>query len=154
MALDSFLLDAESRRPTPTTLRFYGQQLRPFVGYLINQGITSPDGIKPLHVRSYLVELQHRGWADASQHAAARSIRAWCNFMVREELLASSPMRKIQMPKMDKPILPAFAPQDVRTLLTACETTRDRAILLCLLDSGCRAAEFAALDVGDVDVAT
>lgn len=30
---------------------------------------------------------------------------------------------------------------------------RDRAIVLCLLDTGCRASEFVALSVGDVDTA-
>ena len=29
---------------------------------------------------------------------------------------------------------------------------RDRAVLLCLLDTGCRAGEFAAINIGDVDV--
>jgi site-specific recombinase XerC len=29
---------------------------------------------------------------------------------------------------------------------------RDRALLLCLLDTVCRAAEFLALDIGDVDL--
>ena len=31
---------------------------------------------------------------------------------------------------------------------------RDRAILVALLDTGCRASEFVALDLGDVDMAT
>jgi len=31
---------------------------------------------------------------------------------------------------------------------------RDRAILLCLLDTGCRAGEFAAISIGDVDLST
>jgi integrase/recombinase XerD len=44
-------------------------------------------------------------------------------------------------------------------MLATCERhtfagDRDRAILLCLLDTGCRASEFVALDVGDVNMST
>ena len=58
------------------------------------------------------------------------------------------------MPRMSKEILPAFSPEDVRSILGACHTTRDTAIVLCLLDSGCRASEFMALNVGVVDTKT
>jgi integrase len=51
-----------------------------------------------------------------------------------------------------KVIMPAFSIEDVRGLLRACRSPRDTAIVLCLLDSGCRAAEFCALRVQDVDL--
>lgn len=154
LAFDAFLLDAEARRLTLQTLRFYRQQLEPFLAFLLEQGVSKPEGITAPHIRSYLVGLQRRGLADASQHAAARSIRAFCNFMVKEDLLAASPMRKVQMPRQEKVILPAFEPDDVKRLLAACKINRDVAIVLCLLDTGCRAAEFIGLDVGDVDMKT
>ena len=61
-------------------------------------------------------------------------------------------MRKVKMPKKGKHILPAFAPDDIRALLGACTNARDRAMILCLLDSGCRASEFVGLNVGDVNM--
>src|SRR5205085_2510187 len=106
----------------------------------------------PDHIRAYLVSLQRRGLKDNSQHAAAGAIRAWLNFLVREELLIESPMRKVGMPRRGHHILPALARDDVKKLLDACLTARDKAIVLSLLDSGCRAAEFVALNVGDVDI--
>jgi site-specific recombinase XerD len=63
-------------------------------------------------------------------------------------------MRKVKMPRLDKDIPPAFTPDDVHKLLQTCKTARDSAIVLCLLDSGCRAAEFVALNVGDIDLKT
>ncbi len=44
----------------------------------------------------------------------------------------------------------AHGPGDARTLTGE----RDRAAMLCLLDSGCRAAEFLALNIGDVNLAS
>lgn len=154
LALESFLLDAEARRLTPASLRFYRQQLGPFLDFLSGQQVSKPEAVTPHHIRSYLVGLERRGLSDSSQHGAARSIRAFCNFLVREELLTASPMRRVQMPRQEKTILPAFTPEEARAIHTACDCERDRAIVLTLLDTGCRASEFVALDVGDVDMAT
>ena len=154
LALDSFLLDAEARRLTPKTIRYYRQQIQPFIDSLGTQGVITPEAITAHHIRRHMVEMQRRGLADASIHASARAIRAFCNFMVREELLDKSPMRKVQMPRVEQRILPAFTPVEVQRLLSFCENDRDKAIILCLLDTGCRVSEFAALDVSDVDIHT
>ena len=42
----------------------------------------------------------------------------------------------------------------MQDLLDACQNDRDRAIVLTLLDSGVRASELLALDVGDLDTLT
>jgi site-specific recombinase XerD len=60
-------------------------------------------------------------------------------------------MAKVAMPRLDKKILPAFTADDVKHLLNACTTERDKALVLFLRDTGCRAAELVGLDVGDVD---
>ncbi len=154
LAYNAFLLDGEARRLAPKTLHYYKQQLQPFLAYAEGSGATSPETLTANHIRTYLVSLQRRGLNDNSQHAAARAIRALCYFMVNEDLLAASPMRKVKMPALDKRILPAFTTEDVRMLLDACLTARDTAIVLCLLDSGCRASEFLALNAGDIDLKT
>jgi integrase/recombinase XerD len=58
------------------------------------------------------------------------------------------------MPKVPADVLPALTPAEVGKLLAACENERDRAALLFLLDSGLRAGEFVALNIGDVDTQT
>ena len=152
-ALDAFLLDAEARQLSPSTIRFYKQQLQPFLSHLQTKGVTTPEAILAHHIRAYLVSLQQRGLKAHSVHAAARSVRAFCSFMKVEDLLPSNPMRKVRMPRLPKEIPPAFSQDDVNKLITACTNVRDRAIVLFLLDTGCRAAEFTALDVEDIDLA-
>jgi integrase/recombinase XerD len=153
--VDAFLLDCRARHLTASSLHYYTENLEPFVTYLAEQSVTSVQAIRPPHIRAYLVSLQERGLKDNTQHGVARAIRAWLNFCVNEELIDASPMRKVKMPKLGKEILPAFSPDDVTRLLDACKVSdyplRDTAIVLCLLDTGCRAAEFAALNVGSVD---
>ena len=91
LAIDSFLLDAEARRLTPKTIRYYRQQIQPFLDVLSRQGVVTPEAITAHHIRRQMVDMQQRGLADASVHAFARAIRSFCNFLVREELLDKSP---------------------------------------------------------------
>lgn len=152
--LHSFLLDCEARRLAPGTLAFYREKLTPFVAFLAAQGVGDVAEIAPGHVRAHLVHLQTAGHNAGGQHAAARAIRAWLNFLTAEGDLPDSPMKRVRMPKQDKRILPAFSEEDVGRLLAAARSARDRAIVLCLLDTGLRAAEFVALTVSDVDLST
>lgn len=56
------------------------------------------------------------------------------------------------MPRIDRRILPALAEEDVQRLLAACLSARDKAIVLVLLDTGCRAAELVGLVGRDIDL--
>jgi integrase/recombinase XerD len=57
-------------------------------------------------------------------------------------------------PEFDKEILPAFTADDVKALLGACGSLRDRALVLVLLDTGLRAVELCSLKISDVTITT
>ena len=61
-------------------------------------------------------------------------------------------MRNVQMPRLAKRLMPAFTKEDVENLLDTCIHLRDKAMILCLIDSGCRSLEFMALRVEDADM--
>ncbi len=110
-----------------------------------------PGEVRPLHVRSYLVVHQDAGLSDYTVHAAARSLRAYFNFGVHEELLPVSPMANVGMPKVNQRVVPAFTPEEVQRHLAVCTCQRDRPILL---DTGVRSTEMLALNGADVDAQT
>ena len=148
-----FLLDRKVQRLSSHTLRFYSTQVRPFLIWCAEtHSIGALGAIKPLHVRAYLLSLHERELSSNSVHAAARGMRAFFNFCVREELLTVSPMAKVTMPKVDRPILPSFEPGDIEQILKSCSGARERAIVLVLLDTGCRAAELLHMNGSDIDV--
>jgi site-specific recombinase XerD len=152
-ALEGFLEEVRARGRSPRTLDFYGWQCGQFMTWLGGRGVCELGGVDARHIRGYLVELRERGLADNSVHAAARAVQAWLNFCVTEELLEASPMRKVGKPRRSRQILPAFTAADMRRLLAAAEGPRDRALIWFLYDTGVRAAECLALNVGDVDLA-
>lgn len=153
-AIEAHQLDLLARRLSPATVTKYDIWLGAFGVHLEGQGVGTPQGIEAGHVRAYLAGLAERGLSAHTQHTAARCIRAWLNFLVAEGEIAESPMRKVKMPRLDNRILPSLSQEDVQAILAACLNGRDRAIVLFLLDTGLRASEFVALNLGDVDMAS
>jgi site-specific recombinase XerD len=151
-AFDIFLLDAKSRRLTESTMTYYRQRVGRFILWTQQQGLSHINEISTNYIRRYLIHLQEKGLASQSQHTEASAVRAFLNFCVAEEWLDASPMQRVRMPKVDKNILSALEVEDVKKLLKVCETERDKAIILCLLDTGCRASEFVALNGSDIDL--
>ncbi len=153
-ATRGFLLDRQARGLAPSTLEWYKRYTEHLRLWLTERGLTDPAQVTSRHLREYLVDLQNRGISAATVHHYARCARAFFNWLCEEEVLSVSPMRRVRMPKLPHEILPAFSEADVRALLSACDTDRDRAMVLCLLDTGARLSEFIALRVGDVDTTT
>lgn len=136
----------------------YRHDLAVIVRWLEDHEVVEPLQITPQHIRLFLREVDARNVSPYTLHRYAREIRAFCNFMVREELIERSPMAKVGMPRLPKELLPAFTVDEMQRLLAAAEQgrcpVRDTAVLLTLLDTGCRSAEFLALTVGDLDLQT
>jgi site-specific recombinase XerD len=149
-----FMLDCESRGFAPKTLEYYRQRLTGFLRYCDEQQAKTLLDLTPTLIRSFLAGWQQRQKqgeiSSAYVHSFARAIRTFCYFLVREELLDASPFAKVKMPVLEKKVLPALTSEEVQALLRACEYERDKALVLFLLDSGVRASELCALNVGDV----
>jgi integrase/recombinase XerD len=84
----------------------------------------------------------------------ARSIRAFLNYCVRDELVELSSFNKVQMPRLEKKILDALSSTEIHAILRCCISERDKALCLFLFGSGVRASELVALNVGDIDLKT
>jgi integrase/recombinase XerC len=153
-SLDVFLLDGKVKRLSNHTILFYKRHLTRFFRWSEEHGVTTVEAISPAILRTYLALLQDRGLTDTSLHAAARALRSWLNFCVNEEFVATSAMEKIRMPRLDRRILPSFTKEDVKRLLDTCATSRERALVVVLLDTGVRISECAALTVGDIEIKT
>ncbi|MCO6450400.1 MAG: tyrosine-type recombinase/integrase [Caldilineales bacterium] len=153
-AFDAFLLDCQARNLSPETGRFYREKLGALVKWLDSEGVGHVGEITAGHVRAYLIYLRARGHNPGGQHAHASALRAWLNWLAREEEIADNPMRLVRMPKQERQILPAFSGEDVAAMLRACKNRRDIALILAMLDTGLRASELLALNVGDLDMGT
>lgn len=153
-AYDAFLIAQRASRHSPRTLDFYEKRLPKFLDDLERRGITEPAEVTPTTIRAFIADLQGRPLSEHYVHGIAQTIKTFCRFMQAEGLCERNAFERVLMPKLDKRILPAFTPEDVKKLIGATETARDKAVVLCLLDSGARAQEFLDLSIGDIDMKT
>lgn len=77
-------------------------------------------------------------------YEAEAELKGWVNLV-----------SKIKPPKVADEPIEGVSPNDLRAMLATCNDgfigLRDRAILLCLFDTGARAREFLSLNIGEVD---
>lgn len=148
-----FLLDGRARQFTPATLAHYRTRLTDFARFAATENVTHVGDITPTLLRAYLVYLRDdRKLASNTQHTHARAVRTFLNFAKAEDMIPVSPFAKVKMPRADVVAKPAFDAADVRRLLKACQTARERALVLFLLDTGVRVTELCDLHVADVDI--
>ena len=153
-AIEIYLLDCRTRNLRPETLKTYRRQLAAFRTYAEQiAGVSQTDQISTHTLRLYIAYQQGRGLRSSSIRGAGRSLRAWFNFLIAEGLIETNPMQRVRLPKRQQPDPDAFTAAEVQQLIKATQTRRDRAIVLCLLDTGCRVGEFTAWRRSDIDAA-
>lgn len=160
-ALDSYLIDdaytdfflsRQAKLCSPGTLRFYQFTAGKFVEWLKSIGVNSPDEIASRHVRVYLAELDNRKLSDSYIHGHARAIRTLLRFLHAEKYI-TNPIT-FDMPNIAKKRLPVLSVDELKQVLEACKTIRDKAVVLLLADTGVRRLEACTLNWGDIDIAS
>ena len=158
--VDAFLVDRQARGLSPRTVGFYRDELRYLRAYLDGQGVTDALQVTPNLLRKYLLALgEHRN--PGGVHAAYRAIKVFFRWYEAEMEPDDwkNPIHKVKPPKVPVEPLQPISVEELRAMLDTCKRKtftgdRDRAIILALLDTGCRASEFAALNVGDLNLST
>ncbi len=115
--------------------------------------------ITPTDLRQYLLYLGENGHNEGGRHACYRAVKTfllWWEDEIKPEGW-KNPIRKVKAPKAGiEPLEPANL-NNIKDMLTTCERstftgTRDRAILLALMDTGARAGELVAMRLEDLDL--
>lgn len=154
-AVNLFLIDRRARRFSPNTIRYYQVELGLFLRFLDAAQVYYFGELTADVLRRYMLHQESRrnpGGCLVSYRAVKTFLRwSWDEY----ELEGRSPITRIDPPKVAANPLPGIALPEIRKLLDACHgdnEQRDRAILLTLLDTGIRAFELIALDLGDADL--
>jgi len=150
-ATTDFFLSRQAMLCTPGTMEFYRYTLGKFLRWIEAQGITSPDEINARYVRAYLAELAPQ-LADTTLHGHARAVKTLLLFWHDEGYL--SQRIKFDMPKIADKKLPCLDADQLKQVLKACHTPRDKALIMLFVDSGVRRSELLALRWCDVDMST
>lgn len=139
------------------TLVSYESDLIQFDNYLTNvyDGV-SLKSVEMIHVRSYMVELLELHLAKSSVARKISTIKSLYKFLKKEQIINSSPVQLLEIPKIDKR-LPTFIKEDEIASLfeefkfeDSFTGKRDKLILVLLYQTGIRLSEIIGLNNKDV----
>jgi integrase/recombinase XerD len=154
--LDSFLRHLRTeRRLSGNTLDAYGADLHRFSAFLADRGIEARKFARP-DLLDHLTRLRETGLAARSAARHVSTLRSFFRFLVREGVLAASPISGVRSPRIGRPLPKYLTPTQVERLLSAPdgktpEGIRDRAMLTLMYASGLRASEVVTLRLENVD---
>ena len=133
----------------PKTIKGYRERLKLFMTQCSKpvQQITTDD------LREYLAYLvDERHLMDNSVQAHINTLRSFFSWLVDEDNIRKSPMRKIKSLKIDK--LRSRHPltaEQLELVRDGCRGYKEKALVEFLVSSGCRVSEVAGLRVDDID---
>jgi site-specific recombinase XerD len=155
--VSNFIIDRQARGRSMNTIRFYRDELGLFARWLDGQKIHTVAAITPDVLRAYFVDLAERR-NKGGVHTSFRAIKACLHWLeIEEDGDYKNPVPKVSIPAARVKALPGIPIGDIQRMIDACRgelALRDQTILRSLLDTGARAFEFVALDLGDLDLAT
>jgi len=166
-ALDDFLLALQADGLSPNTVRWYKEKLRRVIAAIGEDKPVEEVSIRDL--RAFVADLRARksrysdhrfrpevsgGLSPSCIHGYVKAIRRFFRWLVAEGVITENPAARLKLPKLPKQTPKGVALEDIRKLLEAARgNPRDYALLLFLIDTGCRVGEICGLTIEDLNLA-
>jgi site-specific recombinase XerD len=173
-----FVLTKRTEGKSPRTVEYYQDNLRRFLWYAGRQGWS--DDVRFLtewQIREFLgyVGTETHRWglegngSETSQRNASHStvrhyfvvLSCFFNWAVGEGFVEENPMARIKVAKSKPKVIVPFSNEEISRMLAVCDYdyehnakflgSRNRAIILVLLDTGIRLSELLGMKVGDIN---
>jgi site-specific recombinase XerD len=162
--VDSWARSLRSRSVSPNTERVYLRAAGALAAFIasyepgpgMKPAPAGPDDIHREHIEAFITHATaSSGAATAAQYF--RSVRTFLNWLVEEEELDRSPMRRMKPPQTTEKEVPVIDDGDIRRLLATCKgkdfvDRRDTALLLMFIDTGGRLSEIMIRTKGKLDL--
>lgn len=152
-AAERFFVALEADGVKPQSVRWYRHRLARFLrtfGHRDVKTVTLDD------VRGYVVSVRALQYADYTLFSLVRVVRRLFKWLYEERQIDDGFYKRIKAPRLPQLPPKAVDLEHVRAMLSACGNSpagkRDKAIVLFLLDTGCRVGGLCGLNVGDLDL--
>ena len=170
--LDYYEICNRAEGKSPKTIIWYTANLRRFHRYLKSRHL--PDSIDNIDIkllREYILYLMNRTRYDehpytptkteqlspATIHAHVRTLRAFFNWLVKEDLAESNVAKNLKPPRVPRKIVSTLSDKEILAVINLLNTVtlsaaRNQTIFMLLLDTGLRTGELIGLKMGDVNM--
>lgn len=146
------------RHKSVNTIESYKRDVKQYIAYLDNSGVTDLSSTTKTTVLSYLLELQKEGRASSTVSRTLASLRSFYVFMIQNGAVKNDPTTNLEAPHVEKKPPQILTSSEVELLMEQpsaddSKGIRDRAMLELLYATGIRVSELINLNVTDVNLA-
>lgn len=154
VAYHQLVLNAEGAKPsTQRNYLHYGEVLiEGMVALGIAPALAALDAANVRRVLAWYRGQMHKGTTRGGNVAGRQFVermKTFAHFLEKEEIIPDGTLRRLTPPRVDKILREPFSQVEVTAMCGACSQSRnparDEALLLLLLDTGCRIGEAAGL---------
>lgn len=139
---------------TPATVQYHYYCLKRFVKWSRTQGVTHTEDANKGHIRGYWRFLMDNY---EGVNTAARSVRAFFNWLEKEGELDNNPVKAAGFPNKPQAQIEPLSEAEISSLIDAARKghngKRDAALILFLFDTGMRVSEVASIRIRNLDFA-
>lgn len=157
-AVALFLDDRRARGCGSEARKAYRQHCTLFVSWLESVAVRESSQLDAKCITDYIETLRTRDQlrregklSPVTIHKRLKHIRTFLLWLSRRGEISREIVYSFQMPKAKRRLPKSLSPEQVKILLSAEMSIRDRAVLYLMLESGLRLAEVAALTIDDLD---
>ncbi|MDQ0299531.1 integrase/recombinase XerD [Salibacterium salarium] len=137
------------------TIRSYQRDLHHYAAHLQSNDIKSVQQIERSHIVDFLYSLKDNGRSSSTIARTISSIRAFHQFLLRNQRSIKDPSELIEIPKGEQKLPDVLSTGEIEALLTASDGTtafarRNKAMLELMYATGLRVSELCSLKTGDI----
>jgi site-specific recombinase XerD len=136
----------------PRTIDSSFTSVRFFLDFYGKSGKSDLKDIERADLEAFIEHEQDRGLHISSVRTRTASVIAFLHFLIEQDLIPGSVLKKRIRLKLPDTLPRAINPQDMKKLLSMIDDTRDRALILLLLRTGIRIGEALGLTMNDIDL--
>lgn len=151
--LASWLLTLRAQRKSASTLKVYRSGVSAYLNFCAAQAL--PAALTKAQVTAYMTSIADG--EPATGRARLSAIKLFARWLGDEDGFDADPIVAVRPPKLDDRSVSSLSNDEVSRIVKACEGAgmrekRDKAMVVLFTETGLRAAELLALEVGDVDL--
>lgn len=133
---------------TPKTIARYQYIMNQFFN---KENVTAQE-TTVFHIRDYFMREKNRGISDSTIAGYRDVFNSFFGWLFAEGMIPKNPCANIGTIKQEKKVRKPFSSIEIQKMLDACDTLRDKAIIMFLLNTGCRISELCGVNAEDVDL--
>jgi site-specific recombinase XerD len=153
--LGSFTLHLRGERKAAQTMKSYAIGVRLFLAWCEREGI-GPALDRPT-VDKWVASLLDGGAEPATARSRQLAVRRFSAWLAAEGEIPGDQLAHMSPPKLDVKAVPVLSDEQLRAMIAACKgprmmDKRDEALIRFMAETGARAGEVLALQLGDVNL--